>query len=268
MNARAGWEKYHFLHRKRVLQQCEGRYMGRERKRGALNALNRLLLTGESEFEQDSARALAHRFSFVITLDAGTRMLPGTALKLIGTMAHPLNRAHTLPDGRKGGYSILAPRMELPADAVASRFIELYGGSGGVDSYPTAVSDLYQDACGQGIFGGKGIYDVAAFEEALHGKLPDNGFNGIPAALLASNNPIGVIFGSIFLRFIDKGGYNLAGFTAYNEYVSDLIIAVIIYFAGFSKLIKEIISRRKGKTVEAVAAEGRAEETTKEEESK
>jgi len=101
-----------------------------------------------------------------------------------------------------------------------------------------------------------------------YGKLPDNGFNGIPVALLASNNPIGVIFGSIFLRFIDKGGYNLAGFTAYNEYVSDLIIAVIIYFAGFSKLIKEIISRRKGKTVEAVAAEGRAEETTKEEESK
>lgn len=101
-----------------------------------------------------------------------------------------------------------------------------------------------------------------------YGKLPDNGFNGIPVALLASNNPIGVIFGSIFLRFIDKGGYNLAGFTAYNEYVSDLIIAVIIYFAGFSKLIKEIISRRKGKTVEAVAAKGRAEETTKEEESK
>ena len=71
-----------------------------------------------------------------------------------------------------------------------------------------------------------------------YGKLPDNGFNGIPVALLASNNPIGVVFSSVFLRFIDKGGYNLAGFTAYNEYVSDLIIAVIIYFAGFSKLIK------------------------------
>ena len=195
MNARAGWEKYHFLHRKRVLQQCEGRYMGRERKRGALNALNRLLLTGESEFQQDSARALAHRFSFVITLDAGTRMLPGTALKLIRAMAHPLNRAHTLPDGRKGGYSILAPRMELPADAVASRFIELYGGSGGVDSYPTAVSDLYQDACGQGIFGGKGIYDVAAFEEALHGKLPDN-------AILSHDMIEGLIARSAFLSDI------------------------------------------------------------------
>lgn len=87
-----------------------------------------------------------------------------------------------------------------------------------------------------------------------YGKLPNNGFNGIPVALLASNNPIGVIFSSVFLRFIDKGGYNLAGFTAYNEYVSDLIIAVIIYFAGFSKLIKDILSRRKAKA----AAESKA----------
>lgn len=75
--------------------------------------------------------------------------------------------------------------------------------------------------------------------------LPDNGFNGIPVALLASNNPIGVIFSAIFLRYIDKGGYNLSGFTAYNEYVSDLIIALIIYFSGFAKLIQDILSRKK-----------------------
>ncbi len=84
-----------------------------------------------------------------------------------------------------------------------------------------------------------------------YGKLPDTGFNGIPVALLASNNPLGVIFSSVFLRFIDKGGYNLAGFTAYNEYVSDLIIAVIIYFAGFAKLIKDLLSRRKATKIAA-----------------
>lgn len=195
MNARAGWEKYHFLHRTRTLQRCEGRYMGRERKRGALNALNRLLLTGENDFVQSSACAMAHRFTFVITLDAGTRMLPDTAKRLIGAMAHPLNRPHRLPDGRKGGYSILAPRMELPADAVTNRFIELFGGSGGVDSYPTAVSDLYQDACGQGVFGGKGIYDVASFEEALRGKLPDN-------AILSHDMIEGLLARSAFLSDI------------------------------------------------------------------
>ncbi len=98
-----------------------------------------------------------------------------------------------------------------------------------------------------------------------YGKLPDTGFNGIPVALLASNNPVGVIFSSVFLRYIDKGGYNLAGFTAYNEYVSDLIIALIIYFAGFSKLIKDLLSRRKAARVsEAVVIESREDyaETT------
>jgi simple sugar transport system permease protein len=92
-----------------------------------------------------------------------------------------------------------------------------------------------------------------------YSKLPDTGFNGIPVALLASNNPLGVVFSSVFLRFIDKGGYNLAGFTAYNEYVSDLIIAVIIYFAGFAKLIGELISRRKKSKAAGNAKQGKEE---------
>ncbi len=80
-----------------------------------------------------------------------------------------------------------------------------------------------------------------------YNSLPSEGFNGIPVALLASNNPIGVIFSSLFLRYIGKGGFNLAGYTAFNEYVSDLIVAVIIYFAGFSKIIKEFITARQAK---------------------
>ena len=92
-----------------------------------------------------------------------------------------------------------------------------------------------------------------------YSKLPDTGFNGIPVALLASNNPLGVMFSSVFLRFIDKGGYNLAGFTAYNEYVSDLIIAVIIYFAGFAKLIGELLSRRKKSKAAGNAKQGTEE---------
>ena len=87
-----------------------------------------------------------------------------------------------------------------------------------------------------------------------YSSLPNDGFNGIPVALLASNNPIGVIFSSIFLRYIGKGGFNLAGYTAFNEYVSNLIVAVIIYFAGFSKFIKEFIFNRKSKKAEASPA--------------
>ena len=76
-----------------------------------------------------------------------------------------------------------------------------------------------------------------------YGSLPNEGFNGIPVALLASNNPIGVIFSAILIRYIGKGGFNLAGYTQFNEYVSQLIVAVIIYFAGLSKFISEFITK-------------------------
>ena len=84
-------------------------------------------------------------------------------------------------------------------------------------------------------------------------------FNGIPAALLASNNPIGVIFSSLFLRYVDKGGFNLAGYTAFNEYVSDLIIAVIVYFAGFSKLFRDMLVMKKKKKKDSAVLHEEAE---------
>lgn len=79
--------------------------------------------------------------------------------------------------------------------------------------------------------------------------LPADGFNGIVAALLASNNPIGVIFSAIFLKYINVGGANLAANTAFNEYVSQLIVAVIVYFSGFASYITTFFGReKKGET--------------------
>ncbi|MBR5411319.1 MAG: ABC transporter permease [Clostridia bacterium] len=89
------------------------------------------------------------------------------------------------------------------------------------------------------------------FKWNTYQQLPSVGFNGIPAALLASNNPIGVVFSAIFLRYIDTGGSYLNGKTSFNEYVPQLIVAVIIYFAGFSKLIKDFLGRKKKNAVPA-----------------
>ncbi|MEJ7813281.1 MAG: glucoamylase family protein [Gemmatimonadaceae bacterium] len=73
------------------------------------------------------------------------------------------------------GYGIIQPRVgvSLPS-AYRSRFAALHSGHPGVDPYTTAVSDAYQDLYGEGSFTGKGIYDVAAFEEATHGRFPEN----------------------------------------------------------------------------------------------
>ena len=99
-------------------------------------------------------------------------------------------------------------------------------------------------ACGAAFWCLNGAQD---FKWDTYLSLPADGFNGIPVALLASNHPIGVIFSSLFLKHITVGGSNLAAQTSFNEYVSPLIIAVIIYFSSFSKLLKEVLTRRMGK---------------------
>ena len=69
--------------------------------------------------------------------------------------------------------------------------------------------------------------------------LPGEGFNGIPVALLALNNPIAVIFCGIFMALLDVVGMQLTNLTAYNEYITDVIIAVIVYLAAFSLIIRQ-----------------------------
>ena len=174
MNRRAGCEKFGYLHRPRVLLEADRRWMGFDRKRGALMALNRVLLgipASEQAFsvEGKACEWLRNRFAFVVTIDADTRFLPGTVQKLIGAMAHPLNR----PDGRGRGYAVLQPQMEMMPSACANEFVRLFAGGGGVNTYPVSVSNMWQDLTGTGIFAGKGIYDVRAFHAALEGALPD-----------------------------------------------------------------------------------------------
>ena len=176
MNARAGREKYFYLHRERSFYAPDQRWMGRERKRGALMALNRLLLDepgARSAFSAEGAACdrLAGRFSLVATLDADTRALPGSLRALAGALLHPLNRPR-VENGARRGYAIVQPNMELSAAAAQNGFIRLFAGTGGVDAYPVSVSNLYQDLSGRGNFGGKGVYDVRAFMEAVEGSCP------------------------------------------------------------------------------------------------
>ncbi|MBE5778714.1 MAG: ABC transporter permease [Clostridiales bacterium] len=78
-------------------------------------------------------------------------------------------------------------------------------------------------------------------------QLPAAGFNGIPVALLASNHPIGVVFTGMFMSMLDICGLQLTNLTTYNEYITDVIIAVIVYLSAFSLLIKTWLSGRKKK---------------------
>ena len=96
--------------------------------------------------------------------------------------------------------------------------------------------------------GGAALYYLAGNTEfywSTYQSLPGTGFNGIPVALLAASNPIGVIFSAIFMAMLDIVGTQLTGYTAYNEYITDVIISVIVYLSAFSLLIRGLLTKRK-----------------------
>ncbi|MFN7223241.1 MAG: GH36-type glycosyl hydrolase domain-containing protein [Paracoccaceae bacterium] len=170
-------DRFLFLHRRRQWNPSMGVWMGWERKRGKLNELNRLL-RGATDTSFVAPCRVPRDIRFVITLDADTRLLRNTVRRLIGKIAHPLNRPKFDPAlGRvTAGYGILQPRVTpaLPVGAEGSLFQQINASHGGIDAYAAAISDVYQDLFGEGSFTGKGIYDVDAFEAALAGRVPDN----------------------------------------------------------------------------------------------
>jgi cyclic beta-1,2-glucan synthetase len=182
LNTRLGdgrTDRFYLFHRARQWNPREGVWMGWERKRGKLEEWNRLLrgATDTSYTVQVGDLSVLPAVRYCLTLDSDTQLPRDAAKKLIGIIAHPLNRAHF--DARLGrvdeGYGILQPRVSVTmASAAGSLFARLYAGQTGVDPYTTAVSDTYQDLFGEGIYTGKGLYDVDAFTAALDGRVPEN----------------------------------------------------------------------------------------------
>ncbi len=170
---------FHLLHRERRYNEAEGCWMGWERKRGKLEEFNRLL-SGDTETSfvvREGSAAGLRDVHFVITLDTDTMLPQGTARRLVGTVAHPLNRAEFDPDsGRvRAGYTVIQPRIETtPEGGSRSQFARLYCGDTAIDIYSRAVSDVFQDLFGTGIYVGKGIYDVEAFSRSVAGRVPEN----------------------------------------------------------------------------------------------
>ncbi len=179
--ASGGGARFLLFHRRRVWNECERAWMGWERKRGKLHELNQLLRGSQTTtFLAVGGRPpeAPPAVRYVITLDADTRLPRGAACRLVGTMAHPLNRPRF--DAHAGrvveGYAVVQPRIapSLPLDHEGSLFQRSFSGPSGIDPYASAVSDVYQDLFLEGSYTGKGIYDLDAFEAALAGKVPDN----------------------------------------------------------------------------------------------
>jgi len=166
------------LHRRRVYIPRQGVWMGWERKRGKVLDLNKLLQHDYDSFPiKRGPLHVLDTVRYVITLDADTKLPYGTASRMIGTIHHPLNRAiiHRTSGIVAVGYGILQPRVGVSvASASRSRLAAIYSGETGFDPYTRAVSDVYQDLFGEGIFTGKGIYEVEVVHRVLEHRFPRN----------------------------------------------------------------------------------------------
>ena len=174
LNEKYGAPIFNFVYRRRAWSEGEQTFLGHERKRGAILHFNDLLLDQTSDEEKASRfrcetisqwlagkvknkklKVKSGEIRFVITLDTDTELVLYSAQKLIGAMAHPLNRARLSADGRRveSGYGIMQPRVNVDVEVTnKSRYAQLMAGLGGLDVYTTASFELYQDIFNEGTF--------------------------------------------------------------------------------------------------------------------
>ena len=100
---------------------------------------------------------------------------------------------------------------------------------------------LYLGGAGRGIT----VVDILAQE----------GFLGIPVALLGLNNPLGIIFSGLLIAHLNVGGFNMQLY-AFAPQVIEIIIGVIIYFSAFALLVRNFFNSLKKRPVNSAELEG------------
>lgn len=169
LNGLLGSARFHIMIRKRAFYEKDNKWMGAERKRGALLELSRAIINGSLP-----------RVKYVLTVDEGTVIPINTAVRMAQIMHHPLNRPKVTYEGSEPvvtkGYALLQSAVSpsgLDRDK-ASLFEMLYSDDNGYDSYQCRTSDFYFDICHEGIYTGKGMFDPYIFGGLLDGRFKEN----------------------------------------------------------------------------------------------
>ena len=173
------FSRFHFLYRNRVWNDSEKSYIGWERKRGLLVTFNEYILRKkENNFAINTIENEKEKLpdiKYIITLDSDTNLIMDSVSKLVGAMDHILNQPIIKKQKVVKGYGIMQPRIGLDLEiAQKTYFVELFSMQGGIDLYSNAISDIYQDYFKEGIFTGKGIYNLKVYDQILKDEIPEN----------------------------------------------------------------------------------------------
>lgn len=178
-------EVFFFFYRKREWNSKEECFMGWERKRGMLSNLNDFLVTGKSVFMVNTALTNKNtdffknnKVKYVITIDEDTNLILGSVKKLVGAMEHILNKPEldVIQNKVISGHGIIQPRIAIDIESAnKTKFSRIFTNNmSGLDIYTNAISDTYQDNFDEGIYTGKGIYDLKTFYKLLNNQIKEN----------------------------------------------------------------------------------------------
>ena len=182
----AEFPKFNFIYRTRFWNGSEECYLGWERKRGLLNQFNEYILENEDNvfrvnsienWKKENNISVLPKIKYIITLDADTELVLNTGLELIGAMAHILNKPelNESKDCVIKGHALIQPRVGINLESSRKNlFTKIFAGNGGIEPYTNAISDIYQDNFDEGIFTGKGIYDLEVFSKVMKNEIPEN----------------------------------------------------------------------------------------------
>jgi cyclic beta-1,2-glucan synthetase len=173
----SGRSPFYLFHRKPSYCKTQRSWIGSERKRGKIEALNELLVRGVNTFDLIVGELLAlNSVRYVLVIDDDGILTPGGVQKMVGTLAHPLNRAYFESRSKKisRGYSLLQPRSLLDISSTATwRFAHvILPGEAQTREQESSGPNPMQDLFDESVFCGKGLYNVASYHDALHQRLP------------------------------------------------------------------------------------------------
>lgn len=181
LNEKYQTDLFYFLYRRRVWVRKENCYTGYERKRGALQQFNKILL-GEQVDEKmhfyiNMLKNKKLNIKYVVTLDENTKVVLNSIINLVGTMAHPHNRPILNKNKTKvvSGYGMLQPRISTDLENInKSIYTKVFAGSSGFDIYSVSTPNFYQEFFGEVNFNGKGIYNLKVYNKLLENVFSDN----------------------------------------------------------------------------------------------
>lgn len=171
LNRRYGGRFFVFV---REREFKDGIYAARERKRGAVTDLVKTLCGKKPDGFGIIGGSLPDNIRYLFTVDSDTNLSLGSVDSLLGVLCHPANRP-AVKNGRVcAGHALVQPAMRTELfSGYRTAFSRLVSGIGGIDVYETAGFDRWQSLFGEGVFCGKGMFDVKLFDKLVTPAVPD-----------------------------------------------------------------------------------------------